>query len=480
MCALQGIVHDAVRLGVSVLPASKSIVSIQVLRALAALAVLTYHVPIELSSRLGLHDVVPRFLIGAAGVDLFFVISGFIIVYASEMLFGRWDAPYVFFVRRLVRIVPLYWACTGLIVAYWMIARVDFNSIDISFGAIIGSFLFLPYPRPSGGMMPVIMLGWTVNHEMFFYAAFAGVIFLSRRRTVLTVITVFVAIVMAGQVFKPLPPTITFWSDPIILEFCFGMLIAAAYREGMRLPRVAAIALILAGALGYLASGLWSGYAGSRVIEWGMPATAIVAGSVLSNELPSSGDSRKGARVPWRRILLTLSGASHRVPGIAQSIVTLDRSERRPMALCAGVACGTDIRRHFHLPTFREAGHTMAAENSRHQTRRQARAGRADSHRSRRRAALTSRPSPSGLSKHEIDVKAPLSSVRAQCLALSHSALAHSQLSHLTNSRMVICCSASSATFFQVPPTRLVSCSISPSLRRRTAYMGSLAAPAAV
>ena len=303
MCALQGIVHDAVRLGVSVLPASKSIVSIQVLRALAALAVLTYHVPIELSSRLGLHDVVPRFLVGAAGVDLFFVISGFIIVYASEMLFGRWDAPYVFFVRRLVRIVPLYWACTGLIVAYWMIARVDFNSIDISFGAIIGSFLFLPYPRPSGGMMPVIMLGWTVNHEMFFYAAFAGVIFLSRRRTVLTVITLFVAIVMAGQVFKPLPPTITFWSDPIILEFCFGMLIAAAYREGMRLPRVAAIALILAGALGYLASGLWSGYAGSRVIEWGMPATAIVAGSVLSNELPSLG--------PLERALAFLGDASY-------------------------------------------------------------------------------------------------------------------------------------------------------------------------
>ena len=231
------------------------------------------------------------------------MISGFIIVYASEMLFGRWDAPYVFFVRRLVRIVPLYWACTGLIVAYWMIARVDFNSIDISFGAIIGSFLFLPYPRPSGGMMPVIMLGWTVNHEMFFYAAFAGVIFLSRRRTVLTVITLFAAIVMAGQVFKPLPPTITFWSDPIILEFCFGMLIAAAYREGMRLPRVAAIALILAGALGYLASGLWSGYAGSRVIEWGMPATAIVAGSVLSNELPSLG--------PLERALAFLGDASY-------------------------------------------------------------------------------------------------------------------------------------------------------------------------
>jgi exopolysaccharide production protein ExoZ len=282
-------VHDAVRLRMLILPASQSIVSIQVLRALAALAVLAYHVPIELSSRLGLHDVVPRFLVGAAGVDLFFVISGFIMVYASESLFGRRDAPYVFFLRRLIRIVPLYWACTGFIVAYWMIARVDFASIDISVGAIIGSFLFLPYPRPDGGMMPVIMLGWTLNHEMFFYAAFAGAIFLSRRRTVLTIVTLFAAIVMLGQVFKPLPPTIIFWSDPIIIEFCFGMLIATAYREGVRLPLVAATGLILAGTFGYVASGLWSGYVESRVIEWGMPATAIVAGSVLSNELPSLG-----------------------------------------------------------------------------------------------------------------------------------------------------------------------------------------------
>jgi exopolysaccharide production protein ExoZ len=272
-----------------VLPASQSIVSIQVLRALAALAVLIYHIPIELSSRLGLHNVLPTFLVGAAGVDLFFVISGFIMVYASEPLFGRRNAPYLFFLRRLLRIVPLYWACTGLIVAYWMIARVDFNSIDISVGVIIGSFLFLPYPRPDGGMMPVIMLGWTLNHEMFFYAAFAGAIFLSRRRTVFTIVTLFAAIVTLGQVLNPLPPTITFWSDPIILEFCFGMLIATAYREGVRLPRVAAVGLILAGALGYVASGLWSGYVGSRIIEWGMPATAIVAGSVLSNELPSLG-----------------------------------------------------------------------------------------------------------------------------------------------------------------------------------------------
>jgi peptidoglycan/LPS O-acetylase OafA/YrhL len=67
------------------------------------------------------------------------------------------------------------------------------------------------------------------------------------------------------------------------------VLIATAYREGVRLPRAAAIGLISAGALGFLASGLWLGYANSRVIEFGVPATAMVAGAVLSNELPSLG-----------------------------------------------------------------------------------------------------------------------------------------------------------------------------------------------
>jgi exopolysaccharide production protein ExoZ len=204
-------------------------------------------------------------------------------------LFGRRDAPYIFFLRRVIRIVPLYWACTAVIVAYWMLARIDLSTIDVSIGTIVGSFFFLPYPRPDGGMTPVIGLGWTLNYEMFFYTAFAGVIFLSRRRAVLSLVALFAAIVLLGQVFKPLPSMLAFWSDPIILEFCFGMLVATAYREGVRLPRGVAIGLILAGAFGYIASHLWGGYIEWRVIEWGMPAAAIVAGSALSKELPSPG-----------------------------------------------------------------------------------------------------------------------------------------------------------------------------------------------
>ena len=59
-----------------------------------------------------------NFLLGAAGVDLFFVISGFVMVYSSESLFGRRDGPRKFFLRRLARIAPLYWAVTLAIILY--------------------------------------------------------------------------------------------------------------------------------------------------------------------------------------------------------------------------------------------------------------------------------------------------------------------------------------------------------------------------
>jgi hypothetical protein len=55
-------------------------------------------------------------LYGPFGVDLFFVISGFVMVYSSERLFGQPGAPITFFVRRLARIVPLYWLATAVLV----------------------------------------------------------------------------------------------------------------------------------------------------------------------------------------------------------------------------------------------------------------------------------------------------------------------------------------------------------------------------
>ena len=247
---------------------TRSLLSIQILRAVAALGVVLAH-------------IFPGALIGTAGVDLFFVISGFIMVYASERHFGRRDAPRIFFLRRLARIVPVYWAVTAVLVAYLLLARVDLAAVNLSPGAILASFLFFPLPRPDGSMLPVNFQGWTLNYEMFFYAVFAGFIVFSRQRAVAGMIALFVAIVILGQALKP-PQPFAFWADPIILEFCFGMLIASACRDGVRLSLPAAAALIAAAAVAFAASAAWGPHLAWRAAEWGLPSAAIVAGCALS------------------------------------------------------------------------------------------------------------------------------------------------------------------------------------------------------
>jgi exopolysaccharide production protein ExoZ len=125
--------------------------SIQILRAAAALGVLLDHAGRWL-------DVAPIVDIGAAGVDLFFVISGFIMVYTSERLFGQTGAPQRFLARRIIRIVPLYWTLTAFA------ALVLFG-----FGPnTLGSYLFIPTHRG-----PILTVGWTLNYEMMFYSLFA-------------------------------------------------------------------------------------------------------------------------------------------------------------------------------------------------------------------------------------------------------------------------------------------------------------------
>jgi len=259
---------------------SAQLKSIQVLRAVAALGVLTLHAATEKITFLGGEPGPFRnFLLGAAGVDLFFVISGFVMVYSSESLFGRGDGPRKFLLRRIARIAPLYWAVTAAIIAYiYAVHGAKLWEIYTP-ASLVASFLFWPYPRIDGFAFPVHLLGWTLNFEMFFYAVFAAAIVLPRRAAVATVVIAFAALVALGRhVVLPLP--FQFWANSIILEFCYGMLIALAYREGVRLPPLAAWALGAAAVAGFVAAltpnSEW------RLLFWGLPSAALVASCALS------------------------------------------------------------------------------------------------------------------------------------------------------------------------------------------------------
>ena len=155
---------------------STTLVSIQALRVIAAFMVLAFHVSLEVAKLTPAAVLTP----GSAGVDLFFVISGFVMLYSSERLFGRPWASAQFFKRRLVRIVPLYWlATTALVLLVAPFAGTK---------AVIASLLFWPYPA---GGAPLLNVGWTLNIEMFFYLVFAAALLAKSRVVVTTTVSIF-------------------------------------------------------------------------------------------------------------------------------------------------------------------------------------------------------------------------------------------------------------------------------------------------
>jgi exopolysaccharide production protein ExoZ len=216
-------------------PETSSLVSIQALRAIAALLVFWGHAILTLDPKVGAEF--PTFY-GPFGVDLFFVISGFVMVYSSEPLFGQAGAPIKFFARRIARIVPPYWAATAILV--WFV--VPYASTK----AVLGSLFFAPH-LPSEA--PLLFVGWTLIFEMFFYAVFAIALLAKRRFAVVTGASVFLIsfVVLSGAPSDagfwspPASSSIAYLADPIIFEFVFGMMIALVYRAGGQLSMPAVI-----------------------------------------------------------------------------------------------------------------------------------------------------------------------------------------------------------------------------------------------
>jgi len=259
---------------------SPTIFGIQLLRAVAATAVVAAHVRYDFIVHLNLPDRLPRALEwGNAGVDLFFVISGFVMVYSSERMFGQPGAAREFLTRRIARIVPLYWLMSLVMLAY--VAARGFAASDASPAQALASFLFVPYPRPSGEVDPLYGVGWTLNYEMFFYAAFAVAIAARRGVAVAGLGAVLAMLVVANHACGGLPGPLSYWGRPIVLEFVLGMGIAVAHRAGVRLSTPAALALLAAAAVEFAIWASFDDALGQRWLSAGLPAAQAVTALAL-------------------------------------------------------------------------------------------------------------------------------------------------------------------------------------------------------
>ncbi|MCF4125779.1 acyltransferase family protein [Methylobacterium sp. SyP6R] len=264
---------------------------IQALRALAALMVAAGHAQFEvagLAARAGLSFVPAAWLPWPAGVDVFFVISGFIIVHASAPLHGRARPRRIFLAHRIARVVPLYWLATTLVLALAFARPGLLGAGTEGPGYLVASYLFWPMARTDGAVQPLYSLGWTLNYEMAFYALFALALPLGRRGAVLGVLALLAGLVLSGQLPGPWPVPLAFWSDPIVVEFACGAGLALARQEGLRLPGPARLALAVAGLA--LLSLAGEAPALPRCLAWGGPALLLVAAVALG---PAGGAGRR-------------------------------------------------------------------------------------------------------------------------------------------------------------------------------------------
>ncbi|MBV8775656.1 MAG: acyltransferase [Alphaproteobacteria bacterium] len=261
-------------------PTGGPLLSIQILRGLAALAVVIAHLRREFELKLHIADPLAAFSgCDGAGVDVFFVISGFIMVYVSESLFAQPGAAWHFYVRRCLRIIPLYWTVSAVFLVFVLTHYETLGAANLSLPAVVASFFFVPWPLPDGTMAPLYGVGWTLNYEMFFYLVFALAVGLPRRLAVGAIGVAFAVLVALGQRGKPLPHPLDYWTDPIILEFAFGVGVAAALRAGIRLPFWGSLGLVLAGAMMVLAI---DPLPELRWLRFGVPAALLVAACVLT------------------------------------------------------------------------------------------------------------------------------------------------------------------------------------------------------
>jgi exopolysaccharide production protein ExoZ len=251
--------------------------TIQALRAIAALLVVLYHAFDMWGERVDVSAPGVGWNNGAAGVDIFFVISGFVMVVSSRRLVGQPSAWLTFLRHRIVRIVPLYWLLTtAKIVAVLLLpALVVRTSLDPSF--IARSYLFLPVVDSAGHFRPVIPVGWTLTYEFLFYLFFAAA--LAVRADVLRVVVPGLGLIAVLALARTDSwPDWTILFDTIVIEFVFGVVLGQWTLRGFRLPTAVAIALVTVGFVVILS--LPPGPENMRVLTWGLPAFAVVAGAV--------------------------------------------------------------------------------------------------------------------------------------------------------------------------------------------------------
>lgn len=326
----------------------KRLVGLQYLRGLAACCVVAYHA----SDRAG-----RPFAAGEAGVDLFFVLSGFLMWAITDAA----SRPGPFLADRIKRIVPSYWIVTSVMLVGALAGL--FPAIRLTLAHVVASYCFVPAISPSNGQVwPLLVPGWTLNYEMGFYLLFGTALCLPRRIQLGAMTIVLLALAIVHPLIDVGHVLPYFYTDPHILEFLGGLWLAQVW-QGSAFGRPAAGPLLIGAALVLFVLALALPPEWPKAVRYGLPALSAVA-AMLAFERRSAGVPD----VPAFRLLGDASYSIYLWHTLIMSVTTklaakahLTGALAIPLHFAAGIGIGLlaylvierPLMRHFHRRRYR-------------------------------------------------------------------------------------------------------------------------------
>jgi len=243
------------------------VLSIQYLRAFSAISVVSSHM-----GQIFYHN----FFWGGVGVDIFFVISGFIMWMVSRKKEAN---PSVFLKKRLLRIVPLYWLVTLSLAICPQLQPALFSGDHPIPSHVLLSLFFIPHLAPDGKVFPLVCQGWTLYYEMFFYLLFTLTLAYTKKYQFYALNAVLLGAVFCGYIFNFSSPAGGVYTSPLLIEFLAGIYICHAWINNTVLSKNYAYVAIVLGIIG-IASAYLLHLQLPRITQSGLPATMIVFGAV--------------------------------------------------------------------------------------------------------------------------------------------------------------------------------------------------------
>ncbi|HSC76343.1 MAG TPA: acyltransferase [Pseudomonadales bacterium] len=266
--------------------------NIQSLRGIAVLSVMFFHltgIQIKHSPDFALPGLLQ---FGAVGVDIFFLISGFLMMVVTRSFLPGTKSMYRFVLHRSIRIYPMYWLVSAPILAMVLINSAPIliamhvnpdmlKSIPDTPYYLLQSLLLIPQKN-----LPLLTISWTLIHEMYFYCVF-GILLLLPARLHIPVLVFWSALTQVfWQYLQPnqSQPWSYLLCNPLTLEFTTGCFVAAALQRWQvsRPTFVLAMGVITAFVSWYL----WTAnnsyefpIAGDRVTYFLLPCTLILVGT---------------------------------------------------------------------------------------------------------------------------------------------------------------------------------------------------------